>query len=146
MISVRRRTTATPQQVWSVLADGWSYPSWVVGASRMRAVDPGWPAAGSRIHHSVGTWPLLLNDETAVAECDPGTSIVLTAKARPFGNTRVEIELTPDATGTVVEMREDASSGPAKFIPKPARQAAIGPRNLEALKRLLLLAERRSTP
>lgn len=146
MISVRRRTTATPQQVWSVLADGWSYPSWVVGASRMRAVDPGWPAVGSRLHHSVGTWPLLLNDETSVAECDPGRRIVLTAKARPFGNARVEIELTPDAVGTVVEMSEDASSGPAKFMPKPARQVAIGPRNIEALKRLLLLAERRSTP
>ena len=30
---------ATPDQVWKVLADGWLYPLWVVGASRMREVD-----------------------------------------------------------------------------------------------------------
>jgi hypothetical protein len=29
----------------AVLHDGWTYPVWVVGASRMRGVDPGWPAA-----------------------------------------------------------------------------------------------------
>ncbi|WP_168582983.1 SRPBCC family protein [Gephyromycinifex aptenodytis] len=146
MITVRRSTSATPEQVWSVIADGWSYPSWVVGASRMRAVESEWPAVGSRIHHSVGTWPLLLNDETVVQECEPGRRIVLIAKARPYGKAWVEIELSPQGQGTMVQMREDASAGPAKLMPKPARQAAIGPRNVETLKRLLLLAERQSTP
>ena len=45
---------ASIDDVWSVLSDGWLYPLWVVGASRMRDVDPDWPAVGSRIHHSVG--------------------------------------------------------------------------------------------
>ena len=57
-------TTATTEQVWSVLADGWSYAMWVVGASRIRAVDTNWPAPGSRIHHSVGVWPVVLSDHT----------------------------------------------------------------------------------
>ena len=34
-----RAVDATPDQVWQVLADGWLYPLWVVGASRMRDVD-----------------------------------------------------------------------------------------------------------
>jgi hypothetical protein len=37
---VTRNTTASRQQVWDVIADGWTYSQWVVGNSRMRAVDP----------------------------------------------------------------------------------------------------------
>ena len=40
----RRDSTATPGQVWAVIADGWTYSQWVVGNSRMRAVDADWPA------------------------------------------------------------------------------------------------------
>ncbi len=42
-----RLVHATPEQVWEVLCDGWVYPVWVVGASRMREVDDSWPAVGS---------------------------------------------------------------------------------------------------
>ena len=35
--TVSRVVQATPEQVWDVLADGWVYPVWVVGATRMRA-------------------------------------------------------------------------------------------------------------
>src|SRR3712207_6907511 len=59
-----RNIDATPQQVWDVLADGWLYPLWVVGATRMRAVDDGWPRVGARIHHSAGVWPAVIDDET----------------------------------------------------------------------------------
>ncbi len=29
-----------------MLSDGWLYASWVVGASRVRDVDPRWPSPG----------------------------------------------------------------------------------------------------
>ena len=51
-----------------MLSDGWLYALWVVGAARMRDVDEGWPAVGTRLHHSVGTWPLLIDDTTEVLE------------------------------------------------------------------------------
>ena len=54
-----------------MLADGWSYATWVVGAARVRDVDPGWPATGSRVHHSVGLWPLLIQDFTLVECSEP---------------------------------------------------------------------------
>ena len=38
-----------------------------MGASRIRDVETDWPAEGSRIHHYVGLWPGLINDNTAVA-------------------------------------------------------------------------------
>ena len=37
----RRSVDAPAEAVWDVLADGWQYATWVVGASRVRAVDPG---------------------------------------------------------------------------------------------------------
>ena len=37
---VTRTVDAPAEAVWAVLADGWLYASWVVGASRVREVDP----------------------------------------------------------------------------------------------------------
>jgi hypothetical protein len=144
VITVSRRSAAAPEAVWSIIADGWSYAAWVVGASRIRAVDPDWPARGSRIHHSVGAWPLLLSDETVVVDVDPGRWIRLEAKTRPFGEAIVELEVMPDDGGSRIEMREDALSGPMKALPEPLRQRALAPRNAETLRRLALLAEGRA--
>src|ERR671928_80528 len=85
MLEVTRRVKATPEQVWGVLADGWLYPSWVVGASRMRAVDENWPAAGAQLHHSVGIWPAVTNDETVCLESDPPRRFKLQAPGGAAG-------------------------------------------------------------
>jgi uncharacterized protein YndB with AHSA1/START domain len=141
----KARVDATPDEVWQVLADGWLYPLWVVGATRMRAVDKDWPTVGSRIHHSVGVWPLVVNDETRVLELGPGRRLVLRASAWPVaGDADVTIELEPDDGGTTVEMREDVVSGPGTLIPRPLRRPGIAFRNAESLKRLALLAEGRA--
>ncbi len=132
---------ATPRQVWSVLSNGWLYPSWVVGAARMRDVDAGWPAPGTLLHHSVGSWPLMLDDTTEVVAVEPEQALLLRARAWPAGAAQVLIELTPDGAGTLVSIREDAIAGPAALAPRLVRQAAIAPRNREVLRRLAFLAE-----
>lgn len=143
-MSENRRTVAVPpQQVWDVLADGWLYPVWVVGASRMREVDDSWPEPGSRLYHSVGVWPALLDDHTEVLESDPGRRLVLRARAWPAGEAKVELELHPDGEGTEVVMREDATSGPGTLMPKPLRDAQLTWRNTESLRRLAFIAEHR---
>ena len=38
-MTVTRDISASRQRVWDVLADGWTYSGWVVGNSRIRAVD-----------------------------------------------------------------------------------------------------------
>lgn len=146
MIEVSRRVHAGPEAVWRVLADGWTYPSWVVGASRMRAVDPAWPRAGAELHHSAGAWPLLLSDTTSVVEAVPGRRLVLQARGWPVGEARVDIRVDPDAAGCVVTIVEDATHGVARLVPARARQLLMGARNTETLKRLALLAEAHGHP
>lgn len=144
-VVVRRTINALPAQVWAVLADGWLYPSWVVGASRMRDVEESWPAPGSKLHHSVGAWPLLLDDRTEVIGAEPQKQLRLIAHGWPAGAAEVLIELEPAGSGTEVTIREDAVAGPAKLVPGPLRQVAVVPRNREALRRLAFLAEGRHT-
>ncbi len=143
-MAVQRRLNCSPEQVFAVLRDGWTYPVWVVGASRMRSVDEGWPAPGTKLHHSFGVWPLLLNDTTEVLELDPGHRIVLEAGGWPIGNARVEITVEAAADGSLVSMAEDVSDGPARLVPQPVRVAGIDVRNRETLRRLALLAEGRA--
>ncbi len=144
MIRVERLTSASPDEVWRVLSDGWLYSGWVVGASRMRDVDEEWPATGAMLYHSVGGWPLLINDTTSVLEMQAERRLVLQARTWPAGEARVEVDLTPRDGGTLMSMAEDVTSGPAKLVPAPLRWLAIGPRNVESLRRLAFLAEGRS--
>ena len=92
-ISVSREVAAAPNDVWDVLSDGWLYPCWVVGAARMRDVDPSWPEKGSRLHHSVGNWPLLLDDKSEVLDSLPLRSLRLRAHGWPAGAAEVLIEI-----------------------------------------------------
>src|SRR5579875_1240477 len=83
-MTVTRDIAAPRRRVWDVLADGWTYSQWVVGNSRIRAVDENWPAPGSTIHHTIGVWPLAINDETVVERCTPLEELVLLAKLTPL--------------------------------------------------------------
>jgi hypothetical protein len=141
---VSRRVHAPTEAVWAVLADGWLYANWVVGTSRVRAVDAGWPAEGRRIHHSFGVWPALIDDETVSLEARPGEGLRLQARGWPMGEAEVDLTLSarpPDSC--LVTIVEDTVTGPGVVVPRPARQAAIAVRNNEALRRLALIAEGR---
>src|SRR3712207_1043734 len=122
-----RQIKATPEQVWSVLADGWLYPLFVVGASRMRDVDEGWPAVGPRLHHSVGTWPLLIDDTTEVLEAEPTRRLLLLARGWPAGEAHVEFTLEASPDGPLVTIQEVATAGPGTLVPKPLRAVPLTP-------------------
>ena len=109
-----RFVAAPAETVWAVLADGWQYATWVVGASRVRG------SAGKPRH------------------------LVLTARAWPLGEARVELDVVPDGPATcTVSIAEDTERGPGRLVPPPLRQLLVLPRNREALRRLALLAEGR---
>lgn len=140
---------ATTEDVWTVLADGWLYPSWVVGASRMRSVDHDWPAPGSELHHSVGTWPLLIDDTTTVLASEPRRRLTLRVRAWPAGEGEVEVQLQPvpgAADRTEVTMLERPVAGPGRWVPRPLTEMALHVRNRESLQRLAYLAEGRTDP
>ncbi len=140
MSTVSQLFNSPADDVWKVIADGWLYSGWVVGASRIRAVDAHWPEAGSRLHHSVGAWPLVINDSTRVSAVEPGRSLELVARGWPLGEAKVVITLEDLGTQCRVSIAEDAIRGPGKLVPKALRAAMIGARNRETLDRLELMA------
>ena len=144
MSTVTRTINASPERVWEVLADGWLYPGFVVGASRMRDVDAAWPAVGSRVHHSVGLWPALINDDTEVTESRTNQLLALRARGWPLGEADVQFRLTPTGDGsTEVTIEENVASGPGLLVPPPIKGLTITWRNVETLRRLAFIAERR---
>lgn len=144
MSTTTRTIAATPEQVWSVLADGWLYPLFVVGAARMRDVDETWPSVGARLHHSVGAWPLMIDDTTEVLEVEEDRRILLLARGWPAGQAHVEITLRPDGASTVVTIKEQATAGPGALLPKPIQDPQLHLRNIETLRRLAFVVEGRT--
>jgi uncharacterized protein YndB with AHSA1/START domain len=145
VITTTRTVHASPAEVWDVLADGWLYPVWVVGASRMREVADEWPGDGSRLHHSLGVWPVLVNDDTEVVESRPHSLLSLRGRGWPFGEVSVVIRLRPVGAETEVVIEEDVVAGPGRFVPRPLRAVGLRWRNVETLRRLAYIAERRTT-
>jgi uncharacterized protein YndB with AHSA1/START domain len=144
-MSVNERVfNASPQAVWDVLSDGWLYPLWVVGATRMREVDDHWPAVGSRLHHSIGVWPAVIDDQTEVLESEPLRRLALRARGWPMGEAKVVLELEELGTTTNVRIIEDATAGPGALVPTPLRRPVLEWRNAETLERLALLVEGRA--
>lgn len=136
-----RLLRCTPDDVFRVLGDGWLYPSWVVGASRMREVGSTWPATGARLHHSFGVWPALIDDSTVVEACDPPRRLVMRARGWPIGEARVTVDVKPRGDGSVVRIQEEAVAGPGRLVPRPLLDLLLHWRNAETLHRLAYLAE-----
>lgn len=139
-----RALAASPGDVFDVLADGWLYVAWVVGTSRIRDVDNAWPEPGSRLFHSFGVWPGLINDTTSMLEWDPPRHATLRARGWPIGEAQVHIDVKPRRDGCIVRLSEDAAEGPGRFVPGIVRQPGIHVRNTESLRRLAYLAEGRA--
>jgi hypothetical protein len=138
----RRDAAAPPRAVYAVLADGWSYAAWVVGASRVRDVDATWPAEGARIHHSIGGWPMMMDDETTVLASEADRSIELDVSVWLFGRGRVSLQLDPvGANRCSVVMREWMTGGPLSKLPPPVVDFVVHHRNNESLRRLVAIAE-----
>ncbi|GLY47674.1 polyketide cyclase [Lentzea sp. NBRC 102530] len=128
----------SPDTVFAVLADGWSYAGWVVGNSHIRDVDAGWPAVGTRIHHSAGAWPTQIEDTTTVLAVEPGRLLELEAHLWVLGTAKVRLTMSPVNGGaaTEVTMEEEIVRGPAQLVPAFLQGVLFQPRNKESLARL----------
>jgi hypothetical protein len=107
----------------------------------MRAVGADWPAVGAELHHSLGAWPLLIDDVTRVLAADPERELRLRGKGWPAGEVEIHLLLRPQNGGCEIVMREGVVAGPSKLIPKPVRVLMMKRRNREATQRLAYLAE-----
>ncbi|MEO6469107.1 MAG: SRPBCC family protein, partial [Acidimicrobiia bacterium] len=130
------RTQANPEQVFAVLDDAYAYPKWVVGARRVRHVDPNWPAVGSRFHHAIGTAAGELHDSSKVLEREKPDHLALEVRFRPVGVARVDLDVRTDGTGSVVTLTERPLGGPFAWLPRIVSDPLLSARNVLALERL----------
>jgi uncharacterized protein YndB with AHSA1/START domain len=129
-------TRARPEAVFAVLDDAAAYPRWVVGARRVRAVEPSWPAVGSRFHHAVGTAAGELHDSSIVLERDRPRRMVLRVQFRPAGTARVEIDVAAAGAGSRITMKEVPEKGLISKLPGFVVEPVLRLRNALSLQRL----------
>ena len=133
-----------PEAVWGVLAEPDSYGYWVAGSKAIRDAEPGWPAPGSKFHHTIGFGRLTLADHTVALETERPHRLRLRAKGRPLGTATVTLELARKDRGTLVTMSEHPDGVFGLLALNPLLQAFTRVRNAESLMRLEELAVRRA--
>jgi hypothetical protein len=143
LIEVSAHASVKPEVVMQVLADGWLFGLWVVGASHIRRVDPDWPRPGSKIHHAVGVWPALVKDHSEAKTYDADAGVLeMVARGYPLGSALVRIEVREEDGGSRILLGERIVSGPGRFL-RPVEHLVVPPRNRESLERLVALVEGR---
>jgi uncharacterized protein YndB with AHSA1/START domain len=135
----------TPDRVFAILADGWTYSDWVVGTAHIRDVDRDYPAPGTAVHHKAGPWPVSLRDSSTVLDCEPDRTLLLRVGLWPLGEARVRLTLAPigDAA-TRVTMVEEFTGGSLRGLRTKINDLVLHRRNVESLRRLADLATRRA--
>jgi uncharacterized protein YndB with AHSA1/START domain len=137
---------ATPEEIFAVLADGYAYADWVVGAKKIRAVDADWPTRGSQFHHEIGAGPIDIKDSSKVLEVDPPNRLVLSVRFRPAGTATVELTMEPTDDGkTRVVMKETPKSGAARALALATSMMLLVRNNLSLLRLRRLVSARRAT-
>ena len=143
MATNRRFMPVPPEAVWEALADPSGYEYWVVGSKVIRDAEPGFPAPGTKFHHTIGFGPFTLQDHTEVLEAERPGLLKLRAKGRPLGTASVTLRMTPEDGGTTVEMVERPDGPYAILNVNPLLHLLTKVRNSESLMRLEELALRR---
>jgi uncharacterized protein YndB with AHSA1/START domain len=136
MASAELVIEADRDTVWAAVADPTTYPSWLIGAKAIRAVDGRWPARGTAFHHRVGVRPLLIDDRTTVVEIDPGRLLTLRIRATFALQAIVRFELSDDAGGTRIRFEEEPARRLVGNLVRPVMDPLTHLRNAASLRRL----------
>lgn len=133
----------SPDEVWAVLSDGWSYAEWVVGTTEVREVDEAWPAVGSKLHYTVGRGPLRIENHSTVRVLEPGRRLELEAYAPPMGSARVAVQLIPWGEETLVILDEHPLRGAGSRLHSNVVELGLHLRTRRMLTNLARVVERR---
>jgi uncharacterized protein YndB with AHSA1/START domain len=132
---------ASPERVFEVLSDPFTYGHWVVGTKTIPEADPEWPAPGASLRYVAGAGPLTLSDHTRVVGSAPPHRLDLIAEAGPLPGAAISIELAHEGSGTRVTLDERPAQPLLDMAMGPLGHLALSLRNRVALRRLKRLAE-----
>lgn len=130
---------ASPEQVFDVLVDPTTFPEWLVGAQRIRSVDPDWPRPGAEFRHRIGFGPLAVPGSTTIRRLREPHELVLAAGMGPFGEATVRFVLDAVAEGTEITIEEEPAKGLARVAWRGSKSlvsAALWGRNAVSLAAL----------
>lgn len=145
MSMVHATLDAPISAVWATLIDAETYPRWLIGARRIRRVDPGWPEPGTAFHHEVGLGgPLTVRDCTKSLVVDPERCLQLDVRARPFVRAKVTFTLRSVPEGTEVGIEEHPIGWHRALAPVMAPLVAA--RNKASLEKLESAARSSAPP
>ena len=131
--------SATPEDVFDVLRDPFTYSEWVVGTKEIVEADPSWPARDSWLSFRVGAGAFTLEGTTRVVAIDEPRRLRLESTRFPAGALHIGIEVTDLGDGnSCVTIDETFSLGSAVGA---GLDAMLHVRNFEALNRLKALVE-----
>jgi uncharacterized protein YndB with AHSA1/START domain len=134
-VVVHERLPATRAEVFAVLSDPETYPDWLVGAERIRGVDPAFPRPGSTFEHSVGpNRAATIDDRTESLEAEQDRHLTLLVHAGPFHG-RVDFSLEPAGTGATKITFAEQPTGPMAVLTPFLRPSLYG-RNRRSLQQL----------
>ena len=136
MAYASREIEASTADVFAVLVEPATYPSWLVGASAMRDVDDDWPEVGSRFHHRVGVRPLTIADNSEVLAIEPDRLLRLAVRARPLISAVVTFTLLGQGRRCVVSFEEEPGPRAVGKLVRPIFDPITHVRNHTSLKRL----------
>jgi uncharacterized protein YndB with AHSA1/START domain len=130
--------------VWAVLVDPTTYPEWLIGARKIRAVDADWPAVDAAFHHRVGFWPVLVDDKSIIREIRTEELLVLEVRATPLVRGRVRLCLSPtsDGAGALLVMEEEPVYRLLGNLLRPVLDPLTHVRNKRSLQKLADVVER----
>ena len=138
-----RSMAAPARDVFSVLADPYTYPKWLLGASSIRDVDDAWPAVGSCFHHTVGVGPFKIPDSTKIEAIETDKLLKLRVRARPFILATATFSLFDSGPSCVVMLEEEPNLRMLAKLVRPLFDPLTHVRNHESLRRLAELIEGR---
>ncbi len=126
---------APRDDVFNTIADPRTYPDWLVGAQKIRSVDPAFPAPGTKFEHAVGpTQEMTADDDTKAIAVQGHRRLVLEVHLGPLHG---EVEFMLKKRGdnsTEVRLRE-RPMGPAAAL-TPVLRPALAARNKVSLRNL----------
>jgi uncharacterized protein YndB with AHSA1/START domain len=143
---VEARTTVALQRevAFRTIADPCTYPRWLLGAQRIRRVDPDFPAPAAEFEHSVGpSEAATVDDSSEVLVADPPRRLDLAVHVGPVAGD-VTFLLEPSGRGTTITLRE-RPTGPLAVL-TPLLRPMLYARNRWSLHRLRRLLEGSGSP